>query len=257
MKIQIVSDLHLEFYKDPAFTGITPAPDADVLVLAGDIGVRTSGIERFKGWPAPVIYVYGNHEMYSGTDLGKTVVQLRETCAAIGMHFLEKEALVLSEHPDVRFLGTALWTDYLLFGRPKQPFAMIDCGNNLADHSRIRSGGKRFTPRDAMFRHVASKQWLNEQFALPFDGKTVVVTHHGCHWNSVAPRWRNDLVSAGFCSDLAPLLQHADLWLHGHTHDGFDYQVGRCRVVVNPRGYPLSGGGYENSAFNNRLVVDV
>ena len=28
-----------------------------------------------------------------------------------------------------------------------------------------------------------------------------------------------------------------DLWVHGHTHDSFDYVLGWTQVVVNPYGY--------------------
>ncbi|HWS05666.1 MAG TPA: metallophosphoesterase, partial [Burkholderiaceae bacterium] len=40
MNIQLLSDLHLEVHPD--FTPV-PAPDADVLVLAGDIGSYQMG----------------------------------------------------------------------------------------------------------------------------------------------------------------------------------------------------------------------
>ncbi|MFP5486552.1 MAG: metallophosphoesterase, partial [Gammaproteobacteria bacterium] len=65
MKIQLLSDLHLEVH--PQFVP-EPAPDADLLVLAGDIGSYQNdsqvagdnfGLERFSplpqwgGWPTP------------------------------------------------------------------------------------------------------------------------------------------------------------------------------------------------------------
>ena len=257
MKIQVVSDLHLEFYKDPTFIDVKPASGADVLVLAGDIGVSTSAVERFKNWPVPVVYVHGNHELYAGHDYGKTVIESREACAGTQIHFLEQDALVLDGFPDIRILGTCLWTDYLLFGRSQQASCMAECNETMADHSKIRSQGRAFMAKDAMHRHVKAKRWLQAQLDTTFDGKTVVVTHHGCHWNSISPRWRKSLVSAGFASDLTPLLANADLWVHGHTHDAFDYQINRCRVVVNPRGYPHHGGGYENRDFKTQLVVEV
>ena len=273
MKLQVVSDLHLEFYKDTAFIDVKPASDADVLVVAGDIGVRTAAIGRFKDWPVLVVYVHGNHELYAGHDYGETVADLRDACAGTQIHFLEQDAVVLDGFPNIRILGTCLWTDYLLFGRPKQAACMAQCNETMADHSKIRSQGRTFMAKDAMHRHVKAKRWLqgqldaqpgnevdtqlNAQLPTPFAGKTVVVTHHGCHWNSVAPRWRKSLVTAGFASDLTPLVAQADLWVHGHTHDSFDYQVEGCRVVVNPRGYPHHGGGYENCDFNPQLVIEL
>ena len=67
-------------------------------------------------------------------------------------------------------------------------------------------------------------------------------------------------------SDLTPLVQKADLWLHGHVHDSFDYSdVGWCRVVANPAGYVKNLGGarnpsefeLENALFNKSLVLEL
>jgi len=80
------------------------------------------------------------------------------------------------------------------------------------------------------------------------------------------PRSRNaglpTALSAAFASNLDHLVERADLWIHGHTHDNFDYQLGRCRVVCNPRGYVWErhgGNGHtvENPEFNPGLVVEV
>ena len=57
---------------------------------------------------------------------------------------------------------------------------------------------------------------------------------------------------------LEPLIKahQPDLWIHGHTHTSFDYRVGRCRVLCNPRGYRLSHMPVpENQAFDAARVV--
>ena len=260
MNIQIASDLHLEFHKRqaPGYTGLVPTPGADMLVLAGDIGVWTDGIKAFENWPVPIVYVHGNHEMYAGTDLDRAILDLRETCADLGIHFLENESLLLDQFPGVRFLGACMWTDYRIFGWERQPDAMRECAAVLRDHERIRTLGRQFMPSDALKRHQASAQWLREQLALPFAGATVVVTHHGCGWGSVAVKWKDDLTTPGFSSDLTSLAKQADYWIHGHTHDSHDYRIGKCRVVVNPRGYPArSGSGWENPHFDAALMLSV
>ena len=79
MRLQILSDLHLETEAfDP-----TPAPGADLLVLAGDIDTRWAGLERFRDWPVPVIYVAGNHE-FEGRDVDTTWIALREHAESLG-----------------------------------------------------------------------------------------------------------------------------------------------------------------------------
>ena len=62
MKIQIYSDLHLEFAR------FDPAPsDADVVILAGDIDIKSRGVSWANDtFQCPVIYVCGNHEYYGG-----------------------------------------------------------------------------------------------------------------------------------------------------------------------------------------------
>ena len=86
----------------------------------------------------------------------------------------------------------------------------------------------------------------------------MVITHHAPHPLSIHPRYVRNPLNAGFVSDLTPLLQGADLWLHGHVHDSFDYQVGRCRIVANPAGYPSLESGrleLENRRFDAGLVL--
>lgn len=251
MNIQIASDLHLEFHKArPAdYSGIDAVPSAEVLILAGDIALGSNAVSVFKNWPVPVLYVAGNHEYY-GSDIVKVNKELREQCAGTQLHFLERDAIVIG---GVRFLGTTLWTDYRLYGRDHRARAMSEARECLNDHSSIRFNGKRFEPKDALFRFVRSKEWLIEQLKSPFDGPTVVITHHGPRWESVHPRYRTgtSFMAAAFVSDLTALMGKASVWIHGHVHDSFDYVVNGTRVVTNPRGYPnRRTGAFENAEFD-------
>jgi Icc-related predicted phosphoesterase len=143
---------------------------------------------------------------------------------------------------------------------------MDRAAQSLNDHRLIRTAlGAPFTPRDALREHVVSRKWLERELEKPFSGRTVVLTHHAPHEFSVHPRYRGDLLNAAFASHLPHMVERADLWVHGHTHDGFDYTVGRCRVVANPLGYPrnLSSASsvaevaFENKDFKPNLIVDV
>lgn len=266
MKIQIASDLHLDLF--PKLVGTEPSlieqTDADVLVLAGDIHDGYQGIRRFSNWKAGVetIYVAGNHEYYGHVYKAKQG-QMQICAAEAGVHFLERNAIVIN---GVRFLGATLWTDYRLF-EPQyaQLLAMYEARARLNDHRRIRLDKGTFLPLDAFVIHATTRLWLEEKLKEPFEGKTVVVTHHGPHPNSVHLKYKEELLSAAFVSDMGELLQRADLWIHGHVHDSFDYQVGRCRVVANPAGYVLNRRSIkrmeeavlENSQFNPGLVVEI
>ena len=92
MKIQLASDLHLEFLQRdfPGDRLITPHPDADVLVLAGDIASGTQAIDLFVDWPVPVIYVAGNHESY-GKDINELESALRSKAHGTQVRYLERD----------------------------------------------------------------------------------------------------------------------------------------------------------------------
>ena len=265
MKIQLASDLHLEFLAKqfPGERLITPHPEADVLVLAGDIASGSKAIDLFRDWPVPVVYVFGNHELY-GHDYDKALTELRAAALGTVIHVLERDRVDIQ---GVRFLGCCLWTDYLLNARTEtsQPLAMTVASYEIYDHKAIRRQGKRFSPNMALTEHMLSRNWLTEELSRDWSGRTVVVTHHGVHPLSVYPQYANDISSAAFVSDLGSLICHAALWLHGHVHNSFDYRVGNARVVTNPRGYArnLHGGTsveqltFENAAFDPRCLIDL
>ncbi len=261
MKIQIASDLHLELLEQrfPGHRVIEPT-DADVLVIAGDIHRHTRAIDAFADWPVPVIYVHGNHEAYHEQYAG-LIDKLRHASASGNVRYLEQDEYLLG---GVRFLGCCLWTDYLLAPDDRSA-AMEAAGRFLYDHQRIATPQGLFTTDDAAQLHQESRAWLEARLAENFDGPTVVVTHHGPHPGSVHPRFAGTLLNAAFVSDLTPLMGKADLWIHGHVHDSFDYTVAGTRIVANPRGYALNRKAaesvaqidWENQAFDARFVVEV
>ena len=245
MKIQILSDLHTEF------TDFSP-PDvsADIVILAGDIGVGLGGLDwavkRFG--ENPVIYVPGNHEFYRhSTDL---VDELRANAPA-NIYVLDNDVIELF---GVRFLGATLWTDFELFGDAE--FAMHHAASSMNDFVSIRHDGRIFTPADSVELHWTSKRWLNKKLRSPFVGPTVVVTHHLPAAGSIAKRYASDPLSAAFGSRLEDVIRtHSpELWIHGHTHVPCDYVLGSTRVVCNPRGYP---GESDSSGFNPALMIEL
>lgn len=275
MKIQIASDLHLEFLRQrfPDYHGVATT-GADVLVLAGDIDTGSNGLAAFAGWPVPVVYVHGNHEMY-GEHYAPTVALMRQMAGpdssqrdgpgggAGEVRYLEQEEWFFG---GVRFLGACLWTDYLLYGELRREDCMERANSGLNDHRLIRTGHGPFSARDALECHQASLAWLNGKLGEPFSGKTVVVTHHAPHPKSVHPRFAGDTLTAAFTSDLTQLIERHQpaLWCHGHMHDSSDYKIGKTRVVANPRGYPVTRSvraagelEFENRGFKPGLVVDI
>ncbi|MGF7131436.1 putative phosphodiesterase [Paraburkholderia sp. EB58] len=262
MRIQIASDLHLEMLHRsfPDYNPVEPSSSADVLVLAGDIASHADAVEAFANWPVPVIYVHGNHEAY-GHEYGLVADAIRARTSGTVIRYLERDASVIG---DVRFLGCCLWTDYDLYRDRARSMEMAR--RYMHDHTVIKaSPDEWYLPTHALAEHERSFAWLQEQLVTPFDGRTVVVTHHGVAPPSIHPRYGVDPVNAAFASDLRHVLDLADVWIHGHVHDSFDYHVGKARVIANPRGYAknrtMAGAPqdlkWENPAFNPSLVIEV
>lgn len=261
MKIQIASDLHLELLGQgfPGYRVIEPA-DADVLVIAGDIHRHTGAINTFADWPVPVVYVHGNHESYRAqyVDL---IANMRRAAQGSRVHYLERDEWV---HGGVRFLGCCLWTDYCITEAPQEE-AMHEAERILYDHQLIAMPDGLFSAADALQLHRDSRAWLQEKLDQPFSGPTVVVTHHAPHPGSIHPRFAGTVLNAAFISDLTPLMGKAALWIHGHVHDSFDYEIAGTHIVANPRGYALNRKTatspaeieWENKAFDARRVVEI
>ncbi|MBP7564937.1 MAG: metallophosphoesterase [Burkholderiaceae bacterium] len=273
MKLQLLSDLHLE--TQPDFRP-EPAPGADLLVLAGDIGSYQAGsrlpgsdfgLEHFSplpagaGWPTPVLYVPGNHE-YDGFDFDEAHERLRHTCDRLGLIWLERESCVID---GVRFVGTTLWSDFdALAPRGDGPGALAaqlkarSKAFRAADYYLRTTGttrsGEPWLAQGVREQAAVCRAWLEQALARPFDGSTVVVTHFAPSLHSADPRYGITPGTAGFCNAWDELLPSAQLWLHGHLHAPSNYVARGCRVVANPLGYAGKG---EQEAFRPRLLVEV
>ncbi|MGO4328522.1 metallophosphoesterase family protein [Cupriavidus sp. 2TAF22] len=253
MKIGLVSDLHLSVHPMDY-----PTPDVDVMVLAGDIWRPREAMAWAAAAPVPTLYVAGNHEFYGG-DLATTMDALRAGAAGTRVRVLERSEW---HHGGVRFLGCTLWSDYSLFASAQQrEEGLRDAQTLMRDFSRIRIAPDfedRFTPAvsQALFRE--SVAWLRERFAAGHDGKTVVITHFAPSPQSISPQFAGSALNACFVSDLSREIEawQPALWVHGHTHDSFDYRVGATRVVCNPRGYAREGK-LENPKFDPGLVLEI
>ncbi|HSW14948.1 MAG TPA: metallophosphoesterase family protein [Solimonas sp.] len=253
MKLHILSDLHLSVCPMER-----PQADADVVILAGDISRPAQAAEWAAGFGKPVIYVPGNHEFYGGSIDG-TLEQLRRCCEAAGVRLLHDDECRID---GVRFIGATLWTDFQLFpDMAQRELALQGAQRFMRDFARIRmceDADELFTPEHSARLHAAQLQGLQRRLDQPHAGSTVVITHHAPSPRSIAARFAGSPINAGFVTDLEYLMgaERVALWIHGHTHDSFDYEVSGTRVVCNPRGY-ARGEVNENRAFDPLKIVEV
>jgi predicted phosphodiesterase len=253
MKLNIVSDLHL------SQAGLAlPDTDADLVILAGDVARPEQAVEWADRLDKPVLYVPGNHEFY-GASIPGTLTRLRQLCAGTQVQLLDGDEVRIG---NVRFLGVTLWTDFRLYGEAEGRASAVEAALRLMrDFQRIHSDAAQtglFTPSHSAALFDRDAAWLAGKLAEPHQGPTVVITHHAPSPRSVHPRFAGSPLNACFVSDAEHLLAggNAQLWIHGHTHDSFDYVLNGTRVVCNPRGYARDGVN-ENAAFDPAFSVEV
>lgn len=264
MKIQIVSDLHLEF----ADINIQNQTDADVLILAGDIMVASKVnkseseygkrfrdfLKRVSGQFPHVIYIAGNHEFYSDGKFFGSLDELRQACMRHdNIYFLENDTKVID---GLIFVGGTLWTDM----NKMDPLTMYTVSKSMNDYRATvndRNGFRRIQPEDTVKRHQETLSYIEQVVKENKDKPCVVVGHHSPSYMSIHDQYRNEkLMNGAYHSDLTPVMldnPNIKLWIHGHTHFPFDYTIGECRVVCNPRGYD----GHEVTGWNPNLTVEI
>ena len=274
LRLQIVSDLHLEF-GDIVIENTT---NADVLILSGDImlaeDLYKQPIEKYKDISvsslkhsqarahrfreflkrvcsqfADVIYVAGNHEFYGGRWVD-SIKHLRAECAVYpNLHFLEQDCVTIK---DVTFVGGTLWTDM----NKIDPLTLHATTDLMNDFKVIRNDEAGFTalrPAHTVSRHRRTLEYIKLIVGGQHDKTFVVVGHHTPSSLSTHPKFVNEyLMNGAFSSDLSEfILDHPQikLWTCGHTHHSHRYYIGDTLVVCNPRGYEgkESGTGFHPS----------
>lgn len=252
MKIQVLSDLHLDF---KPYT-IKLHKEADILVLAGDI-CSQAFVQRLKhilgripkGFP--VIYITGNHDYY-GSEF-QAVNNLWEEFAnnTPGFHFLNNKTFFFGGY---QFVGSTLWTNFDLVRSSGLPLDIFKSRIPFAinDFRYIRYGDGEFTPDHCIDLNIAARKFIKESVDS-YDGKSVVVTHFCPHPKSIHENFIGNKLNCYFTCDCSEIIQSKiPLFIHGHTHECMDYILGDTRVVCNPRGYPN-----EKSNYNSKLLVEL
>ena len=263
IRLLVLSDLHLEHRRSWSLP--EGSPDFDVAIFPGDIaGSPREAVDILLTQPAlaerPIVYVPGNHEFHGG-EIEARLSEGRAAAAGRRVNMLDRQTVIIN---GARFIGAVLWTDYDFFPGIRDE-SMIHASKALEDHRaiRIRDGVRSlaFTPADALARHQADLAYIERELARPFAGRTVVVTHHAPHRRSAAFEHLDNMLTTAYVSDLAATIERGKprLWVHGHTHMSFDYEVGGSRIVCNPEGYPSGDDGTEkeNPKFNEHLVIEI
>jgi Icc-related predicted phosphoesterase len=256
MKIAWASDLHLEFGERDF-----DLPDADVLILAGDICLVRDLTDPFAGnlkasWTRQffkdvskkyehVIYIPGNHEFYDSNmaDVDKIVSDFITEEKLFNITYGQQGWYVVD---DVKFVFATMWTD-INRGNP----LTMSAGGPMSDYHVImvpaETGmypNRNLTPKDTAILHDFQRWYVHDK-VVDHD-KVVVVTHHAPNLLS-ANSDRPSAMDYFYCStDIDELIldnPQIKKWIHGHTHTNSDSMIGDTHVVSNCRGY----FGYEDT----------
>ena len=243
MRIQLLSDLHLEFHRDlgKSFVNSLDPKGIDVLVLAGDIDVGENlpysiGLLCQRFHDAKVLYVHGNHEFY-GSNLER-VRQL--TSRIVG----DNHNLTWLDKYGTRIGGIPFWGATLWFPHTVTEKSVKDLMNDF------------FLIKDFeawVYRENLETVGFFKDNVKPGD---IVITHHMPSYRCIAPRFAYSSLNPFFVSDLTDLIEERSprLWMHGHTHDSVDMEIEKTKVLCNPFGYAR---GEINLNFNEKLVIEV
>ena len=240
MKLAIVSDLHLEIWRDK-FPEID-YEDADVVCFLGDIATGSdefdyiSHVQSLKEGRS-CIYVPGNHEYYKH-DYDETRLAIHAAFRAHPhVHYVDEDAVQLHGYT---FAGATLWTDYKL-GKTAKPTCMAMAAYGMNDHRLSRKDGRVFSPADALEINQRSKKFLFDLLDdIDDPNRCIFLTHHAPTGHAVAPKFAGDALNGAFCNDWGDLIEEKGphIWAYGHTHTDIDVECGNTRIVSRQLGYP-------------------
>lgn len=270
MRAFIVSDIHFSAMDILRGRSII-VPEADVCLCAGDVsgGALTTiaYLKRVIAPKMPVVLAMGNHDYYH-SSIDFALERARNEIGDSNIHLLEKQTIQLSGR---RFIGATLWTDFAVSvggdehvpPEERRAHALNVVPYQIADfhcifRSNERADGENglITASEILNRHIASRSYINRELSKPFDGSTIVVTHHAPLPESFDPRFAGQVTNAAFASDLGDLIwrRKPNLWVHGHIHAGRDYHSDSTRVICNPVGYAHE---QNLTSFRPGLVIDI
>lgn len=188
----------------------------------------------------------GNHEFY-GYNYEGTKRKLKEHLPH-NFHLLDNDAVTIG---DWNFIGFTFWTDF----RNENALEMMEAECNMNDYKVIRIGNKyrKLRAKDTLDFHRESKKYLLKQLETLTEN-VFVISHHAPSYQSIPQQYKKN-ANGAYCSDLDDLIvNHPQIkyWVHGHTHNYFDYKIEDCRVICNPGGYPG-----QDTEYNPNLYFDI
>lgn len=251
LRIQYVSDLHLEFSENEKFLNKSPLkPEGEVLILAGDIIplVRLEDFDYFFDQLSNdfemVFWIPGNHEYYH-YDVGLKCGSFKEKIRN-NIWFLNNQEVVLGKY---RLIFSTLWANISV-----QNSFIIQ--QDLNDFRMIEFNGKPFTPELFNTLFEENHKFINNRLQQKTELTTVVVTHHVPTLFNYPKKYRNSQINEAFAVELYNLIENEQpsYWIYGHHHSNTpDFKIGNTWLLTNQLGYVAY---HEYEKFQLDKIID-
>lgn len=235
MTIQYASDLHLEFPENRKFIKDNPlSPVGDILILAGDIVpfVQLDQHQEFFNYVSDHFqstwWIPGNHEYYHGNIDGESGAM----CESIrpNVHLVNNFSVIQGV---VRFILSTLWSNI-------RPVNQWHIWKGLNDFRLISNGSSKLSVDDYNLLHQDALDFLSQELHIPFEGRTIVTTHHVPTLFHYPEKYLHDKLNEAFAVELEELIfeTQPDYWIFGHHHYNQDpFALGKTTFLTNQVGY--------------------
>ena len=256
--LAITSDVHVDLYNNPhgLFMLLDKPEHKDmILCLAGDIVTDTKPeMADFKTFLCKcakyfshVVWVAGNHDLWGYDATGNN--SFDEQVIALNLehsniHYLTMDDTVVID--GIEFWGHTFWTNV---EKSNEVIAI----QGLNDFQNIHSfDGNDFYVHQMNSINQQARKALKKFLTSPKDNqsysvdKRVVMTHFPLFRENVQENPNPyDIYYDNHMDYELAYMPLPDLFIHGHTHNHYDYDFMGSRVVCHPRGYPSQSQGYQ------------
>lgn len=237
MKLQIASDLHIEFKNDDIpdpLNYITPS--AEILVLAGDIGTfykydQLYGfLNRLSEYFERIVYVLGNHEYYQQENTEPMTIEcikqytkkLEESIKNLSI--LDRSGIHV-KNTDICIIGCTLWSRLEPDKKLPRYFRCHNMTTSL--YNKMHNNDLRYIQE--MIEYCKSKNL-----------RLVVVTHYLPSYRVIPSRKMSHSNVSMYASNLDYMFDGSLIhtWICGHIHSNFNTTVNGTHIVSNQKGKP-------------------
>jgi predicted phosphohydrolase len=250
MKIQLCSDLHLEYAVNRKWLAQHPLQVlGEILLIAGDTSYLNEDARNleFLKWCShhfkETYLIPGNHEYYGGYDFSNASRSFKKSIFS-NVHYVNNQVIRLGE---IRILCSTLWSQI------KEKATVINMG--MADFHKIRYGGRKLSIEAYNNAFKLSLDFITS--SLDDQGNTIVLTHHlpSIHCNDV--EFKNSPLTEAFCVDLTELIKGSkiDYWIYGHSHRNVgDIDLCGTKLISNQLGYVTLN---EHTSFDRSRIIEL